>query len=208
MKRILVITAALYLLYQVPASAQVFYTFPNAPVVESNRVLTGSYAALGENDLFRLGGYGRLAIAEYFDAGLEVLLDIVDGDALGGAGVDVKLAAFPSTSAIPFDLSLNTGVGFISGSGFNLVQVPVGAIVSSPFKLDSGKVLIPYLGVYLLIVNTDLDRGPFQISDSDTDLDAELRGGVRYELEGRLDLFGTLNVGRQTLFAVGVNVDL
>ena len=206
MKRILVIATALCLLYQVPASAQVFYTFPNAQVVESNRVVTGSYAALGENDLFRLGGYGRLAVAEYFDAGLEVLLDIVDGDVLGGAGVDVKLAAFPSTSAIPFDLSLNTGVGFISGSGFTLVQVPVGAIVSSPFKLDSGKVLIPYLGVYLLIVNTDMDRGPFQASD--TDLDAELRGGVRYELDGRLDLFGTLNVGRETLFAVGVNVDL
>ena len=99
-------------------------------------------------------------------------------------------------------------MGFISGSGFTLVQVPVGAIVSSPFKLDSGKVLIPYLGVYLLIVNTDVDRGPFLASDSDTDLDAELRGGVRYELEGRLDLFGTLNVGQQTLFAVGITIDL
>ena len=208
MKRILVIATALCLLYQVPASAQVFYTFPNAQVVESNRVVAGSYAALGENDLFRLGGYGRLGVAQYFDAGLEVLLDIVDGDVLGGAGVDIKLAAFPSTNAIPFDLSFNTGVGFISGSGFTLVQVPVGAIVSSPFKLDSGKVLIPYLGVYLLIVNTDVDRGPFLASDSDTDLDAELRGGVRYELEGRLDLFGTLNVGQQTLFAVGINIDL
>ncbi len=209
MKRIVLFLAVgLYLSCHAPAFGQVFYAFPNAPVVGSGELATGSYAAIGENELFRLGGYVRLAIAKYWDAGVEVLLDVRNGNVMAGAGLDVKLAAFPSTKAIPFDLSLNTGVGFIGDSDFTLIQVPIGALISSPFELDSGRVLVPYLGVYLLIVDIDRDRGPSSPDISDTDLDAELRGGVRYELEGRLDLFGTLHIGRDALFALGVNVKL
>jgi hypothetical protein len=205
---VLFVAVGLYLSCHVPAFGQVFYAFPNAPVVGSRELATGSYAAVGENELFRLGGYGRLSVAKYLDAGVEVLLDVQDGDVMGGAVLDVKLAAFPSTKAIPVDLSLNTGVGFVGDSDFTLIQVPVGAIISSPFKLDSGKVLVPYLGVYLLIVDIDRDLAPPRADISDTDLDAELRGGVRYELEGRLDLFGTLHIGREALFALGVNFKL
>ncbi|MFQ5510283.1 MAG: hypothetical protein ACE5EO_00385 [Candidatus Krumholzibacteriia bacterium] len=209
MRRIVVIVVVvLSVCCHAPAFSQVFYTFANAPVVAPDNVVTGAYAAVGENDLFRLGGFGRLGLVKYFDVGVEVQLDLVDGDARGGAGVDVKLAAFPETAAIPFDLSLNAGVGFVGDGDFTLIRVPIGGIISSPFKLDSGKVLVPYVGAYLLVDNIDVEGGPLQPDISDTDVDAELRGGVRYELEGRLDLFGTLHIGRGALFAVGVTLKL
>jgi hypothetical protein len=72
--------------------------------------------------------------------------------------------------------------------------------------MEDGDVLTPFLGVYLLIVNVDIDLP--QGSFSDTDVDVELRTGLRYTLASDLDLYGSFHLGRDALFALGFVFDL
>jgi hypothetical protein len=208
LKRILYTIIPLLIVFSYCTShAQVFYEYPDAPAVPESRVHVGSYLAVGENDLFRVGGYGRLGFIKYFDAGIEFLLDSVNSKGFGGIGADAKLQLLPTNRAVPFDLAANVGVGFRSGAGLTIIQAPLGGIVSSPFKLDSGTLIVPYLGAYVLIINTKVDRGP-NPDLTDTDVDAELRTGVRVRLTPTIDLFGTVHVGRDALFSLGLNYQL
>lgn len=182
------------------ALGQVFYSFPSGDVLDDGETAIGPYVAGG--DLFRLGGFARTHISTYLDAGIEVLADLDDSDWFGGMGVDAKFRLFPETNKIPFDLSGNAGFGFIRNKDASLLQFPVGAIISSPYELDSGNILTPYLGVYLLIVNTEVERADGSKS-TNTDVDAELRGGLRYQLSSGLDIYGALHIGRDALALVG-----
>jgi hypothetical protein len=194
-------TAALILVHPRVAAAQVFHQYPDAAVIKPGEFVTGAYLAAGDNELFRFGGFARMNATKYVDVGFEFLLDSADGDGRAGAAGDLKFALFPETKAIPFDLSVTTGFGVISTHDIDIVQIPLGAIISSPFKLDSGNILVPYLGVYMLFVDTN-DRG----LDPDTsDLDVELRGGLRYALTAGPDLFVGLNLGRDPMVTVGMS---
>jgi hypothetical protein len=64
--------------------------------------------------------------------------------------------------------------------------------------------LVPYLGVYLLIVDTEFDR-PSRPNQSDTDIDAELRGGLKYTLSAGPDIFVAGHVGRGEKVMVGIS---
>ena len=60
--------------------AQVFYQFPEAPVVNPGEFATGPYFTIGDNEIFRLGGFGRMNATKYFDVGAELLFGSMDGD--------------------------------------------------------------------------------------------------------------------------------
>jgi hypothetical protein len=186
------------------ASAQVFYQYPEAPVVPSSQIATGPYVSIGENKLFRAGGFIRMNATKHMDVGFELLADSYDGTGRGALGTDLRLSIFQSYKAIPFDLSVGVGLGFMTGGDVRSVEAPISSVISSPFKSDSGNTLVPYLGVYLVIVNTKVDL-PGGRDMSDTELDVELRGGVRYTLASGTDLFLSLFVGReaQAMFGVG-----
>jgi hypothetical protein len=189
--------------YCTNASAQVFYQYTEAPVVPAGEIATGPYVAIGENKLFRAGGFIRMNATKHFDVGFELLADSYDGHARGALGADFRVSIFSSYKAIPFDLSLGGGLGFMSGGDVRTIQAPIGGVISSPFKSDSGSTLVPYLGVYLLIINSDVDLGSGR-NASDTDIDVELRGGARYTLAAGPDLFLTLFVGREAMVMFGV----
>ncbi len=184
--------------------AQVFYQFPEAPVVSEGHVATGPYLAIGDNEIFRLGGYVRLNATKYFDVGAELLAGSMDGDAQWGGGVDVKISLFPPTASIPFDLSATAGMGAVAGDAARVFQAPFGGIISSPFTLENGSQIVPYLGVYLLVVNTKVK---IENADdiSDTDLDVEARGGVKYTLASGPEIFAAVHIGRDGLFMIGMN---
>ncbi len=186
------------------ASAQVFYQYPEAPVVPAGEIVIGPYVAVGENKLFRGGGFFRMNATKHIDVGFELLADTYDGTGRGGLGADFRLSVFSSYKAIPFDLSIGAGVGYVSGGDVEATDIPVGAVISSPFKSDSGNTLVPYLGVYLLTIHTNVDLGSGR-EDSDTDIDVELRGGARYTLAAGPDLFLTLFVGREAMVMFGVS---
>lgn len=182
-----------------PAMAQVYYQYPNAKVLTLGQSAAAPYVALGDNELFRLGGFGRVGFASYLDVGLEVIFDYNDGDWWSGIGGDAKFQLFPDSPAIPFDMSLEAGVGYRGGDNIRELVVPLGGVISSPFSNESGTLLTPYMGVYILILDTE-----YSSTLSDTDLEVELRGGVRYERPTGLDVFATFQVGYQALFAMGM----
>lgn len=189
------------------AVAQVFYAYPDARVLPENRMAIGGVIGVGDDELLRFEGYGRLGVARYFDLGVELIIDTFDERTRSGAGVDVKFSPLAMNASIPFDLSLNSGIGFVSGDDLRVLQIPVGAIVSSPFRLESGGELIPYLGVYLLVVDSKLER-PNAPDLTDTDLDVELRGGLRYAFNQKTSLYATLHLGRDVAFYLGFDFRL
>ncbi|MEJ2720649.1 MAG: hypothetical protein P8181_05855 [bacterium] len=190
--------------YSTNAFAQVYYQYPEAPVVPAGEFVTGPYVAVGENKLFRAGGFVRMNATRYLDVGFEALADSYDGHGRGGLGADLRLSIFSSYKAIPFDLSIGGGLGFVKGGGVETIDVPIGGVISSPFKSESGNTMVPYLGVYLLVIHATADIGGGR-DVSDTDIDVELRGGVRYTLASGPDLFLTLFVGREAMAMFGVS---
>ena len=198
MKRIICATALLLAgLCVTRAAGQVFYQYPDAKVLATGQSAVAPYLAIGDDELVRFAGAGRVGFATYLDVGLEVMLEYVSGDWWGGIGGDAKFQMFPDSPTLPFDLSLEAGLGYREGNSIQQIHVPLGAVVSSPFSNDSGTILTPYMGVYLLIIETEYS------TVSDTDLEVELRGGVRYVRPSGLDLFATFQVGYEALFAVG-----
>lgn len=185
-------------------AAQVFYQYPDGACVKPGSFVTGPYLAGGEHELFRLGGFARMNATRYFDVGFEIVLDTTEGEERFGAAGDLKFEAFPETNAIPFDVSMVTGVGLIDGDGTRIVQVPLGGIISSPFLLDTGNILVPYLGVYMLFVDTKVERGP-EPDFTDSDLDVEIRAGLRYSLSSGPDVFAGFHLGRDWLVTVGMS---
>jgi hypothetical protein len=184
--------------------SQVFYQYPEAPVVNAGEFVTGPYFAFGENETFRFGGFGRMNATEYFDVGFELLFNTIEGDWSYGAAGDVKFGVLPTTERFPFDLSLTAGLGAITRNDFRLIQFPFGGVISSPFELDRGNTLVPYLGVYLLVVNTKIDvTGGSSVTD--TDVDVEARGGLRYTLSAGPDIWGAVHLGRDTQVMVGMS---
>ena len=186
------------------AHGQVFYQYPTGEVLHDTDVAYGPYFAFGENELIRFSAFGRMAVSEYFDAGLEVLFDHVSDtfdEWRGGMGVDGKLQLFPAAARMPFDLSATAGFGFLAGQDTNFFQFPVGGIISSPYQLDNGKLFTPYLGVYVIFANAEVKA----TSSSDTDVDVELRLGASYSLGDSSELFAAVHFGNQWLLMIAAN---
>ena len=188
-----------------PLRAQVFYQFPDAPTIEPHRADAGAYMSGGDN-LFRIGGYGRLGFARYWDVGFEIVGESYDSSWKAGAGGDLRYQLFPDTDKLPFDLTGDAGFGFATGDGVTLYQAPVGAVVSSPLKTDGGTMIIPYLGVYAVYVRTEVDIG--SSTSADDDIEAMLRGGASLFVGERIQIYGTLQIGPNDLASIGINYSL
>ena len=130
MKRAVIVAAVVLAMFVVPASAQVFYTYPGARVVSDVSPAVGAIIGFGEKDLVRLLGYGRFNVTEVSDFGLEIVLDNLDDWRFGAAG-DFKYAIVPSENTLPFDLAVGGGIGFETGDNFTNISVPFGSAGST-----------------------------------------------------------------------------
>lgn len=204
--RLALALSTLLLFWYATPSAQVFYQYPGAPTIEARHIFTGAYLSAGD-DLFRFGGYGRYGVAKYWDFGVEGLFDRSDDAWRGGLGGDLKYQLFPTTSKLPFDLSLNGGIGFENGAGVMTLQAPIGGIISTPLTTDGGQVITPYLGVYAVWVRTEVDQQGLP-DWTDNDIDALIRGGAKLQLKVGLEIFATLQLGPSDLVSIGVNYEL
>lgn len=194
-----------------PASAQVFYQYPGAVVVSDTEPATGATFGFGE-DVLRLLGYARFNVTRVSDLGLEVLLDRYDpsGAADGwrfGAAVDFRYAIVPARTQLPFDLSVDVGIGFQTGVHFTNIDIPAGAVISRPLELRDGRVLVPYGGVYLVYTHKSIDV-PGGIDIGHDDMDAELRLGSSLNLGAGISAFANVHLGHGNRFAVGINASL
>lgn len=201
------------------AGAQVYYLYPGAPVVKSDQPVIGSTIGIGD-DLFRILGYARFNISDVTDLGLELVLDHVDrGVGLDsndgwrfGVGADFKYSVVPRNTSLPFDLSVNAGLGFESGLDYTNIDVPIGGVVSRPIELNNGRVIAPYGGLYVVISHVSFDIDPLpayrHVDNDDTEVDVELRAGTKLQINDTSFVFATLHVGNETMLFLGLDVRL
>ena len=184
------------------ASAQVYYMYPGAPPVPDTDPAIGATVGFADN-LFRILGFGRFNMAPKFDIGFEIAGDALNSNWRFGLGTDVKYAIIPTARTLPFDLSAQLGFGFQTGAGFTNFDVPLGGVISYPIQMNSGRILQPYGGLYLIVRHFAYDALP-----DDTDLDVELRAGASLELIEAGDLFLTIHIGEDVAFFAGINANL
>jgi len=210
MKREWMIAAAVALSAVGPgaARAQVFYLYPGAPPVTRDDAALGGTVGFGDH-LVRLLGYGRFNINPVADLGLEIVFDESNGHWRAGAGADVKYGIVPEGKTMPFDLSLNAGIGFQSGGDVTNLDVPVGGLMSRSFQLENGRVIVPYGGLYIVFRHASWDLPPgVRGDDSDTELDLELRLGGSISVFANGDAFVNLHIGEDIMFFLGYNANI
>jgi hypothetical protein len=109
-----------------------------------------------------------------------------------------------SSADVPFDIALTGGGGFSSGSGFNVVRFPFGAVAGHTFTLDNDMQLTPYVHPRLSIDHCGGCGG------TTTKLDVDVDIGVNYEITPQVGiriaglLGGTSYVGSTN--AIGFSV--
>ncbi len=194
------------------AHAQVFHSYPGAPVVKDTESAAGAALGIGD-DLLRMIGYARFNVNANTDFGLELVLDHWDVPFVGnewriGAGADVKYAIVPKNSTLPFDLSANAGLGFESGGDVTNVNIPLGAVISRPFELNNGRVIVPHGGVFILISHFSYDVSGPGFDNDDTDTDVELRMGAKTAISNSTGAYVTLHLGAGNMFFFGFDVRL
>jgi hypothetical protein len=172
----------------------------------------GFTAGIGD-DLLRLVGYGRFNVSEVSDFGLELVLDHWDPSFGGdgwriGAGADFRYAIIPASTTLPFDLSLDGGLGLQTGNDITSVNIPAGAVISRPLELQNGRILTPYGGLYLVFSHISVDTPPGAPDYDDSDFDVELRLGTSLEIAGGVSGFVTAHVGNGERFFLGLNASL
>jgi hypothetical protein len=194
------------------ARAQVFYSYPGARPVTDTSPSLGLVAGFGDN-VVRLGGFGRFNLSSVADLGIEAMYQNVDTEdssddtGSGGAGIDGKYMLLEQDNQIPVDVAAQLGAGFLAGSGFLDVRVPLGVLASHDFYTSDGRRITPSGGVYFLFDYVTFDAPP-GVDDSDTDSDVELRIGASAEIVKRGSLFAALHAGNGTMFFIGFNAGL
>lgn len=212
LSRAAVAAAVIVALLSPAVSAQVFYTYPGAPPVEKNEPAVGATIAFGDH-LFRLLGYGRFNVNSVSDIGIELLTDradAVDGKAWrGGLAADYKYAIVPKETEMPFDLSVNSGFGYQWGGELSNLVLPIGGLMSRPVQLESGYIIMPYGGVYVLFQYEWWDLPPGVPGDtSDWSTDVELRLGGSFVIKESSKAYASLHLGAGTKFYLGINFSL
>lgn len=207
------ILTAIALLTALPiaAQAQVFYSIPGArPVSDASPVLG---LALGVGDeMFRLVGFGRFNASASSDLGLEVAYEDIDSgpgsedDHRFGAGVDYKHLVIRQQNDTPIDVAVQIGTGVLTQSDYTLIKVPLGAMASRTFTVESNRDIVPYGGVYLVMDFYDVDSPGNDGWDSD--LDVEVRVGASAEVVDRAAVFAAFHAGNGTMFFLGFSASL
>jgi len=195
-------------------TAQVFYSYPGAPIIQGQNAASGATIAFGDNDLFRLLGYLRFNISDVSDFGVELVLDNSDlgpnDDWRFGGAVDFKYLIIPKDSDLPFDLAFNAGFGFQTGNDVDNINIPVGGLISRPLELNNGRLVVPYGGVYVIIQRVSWDGVPGvpRSGGSDTDADVELRAGAVLHLNDNVGFGAGFHIGAEDIFMLGFHVGL
>jgi hypothetical protein len=209
---VLLVVAAAVLTTGGMAWGQVYHQYPGAPVVDDTSPDVGALIGFGE-DTVRLVGYGRFNASDVSDIGIEVVLDRFDPPFVGdgwrfGAAADFRYAIVTEGSDLPFDLSLDGGLGFQTGADVTNVNIPVGAVISRPLELKEGRIMVPYGGLFVVFTNWSYDLPPGFPDPSDSEIDLVLRLGASIYITDGISVFANGHVGNGEMFALGLNSSL
>jgi hypothetical protein len=104
---------------------------------------------------------------------------------------------------IPFDLSLDFGVGLVDKEDASSLLFTLGGQGGWRGVEPESRGLEPYLGLVLVVERMSVDLPDGEETETDTDL--EVRVGTAYRLASALSLIAELHAGRGTAFGVGLN---
>jgi hypothetical protein len=206
-----------------PAGAQVFGQFAGARPVTGDAMPLGTHVTFQDNAL-RWVAQGRMAFGERFDAGLQFGLLSVDAGSLDRTdiliGLDGKYLIVEDGEEIPFDISIDGGIGVaLQGDVDNPSPPPskfdggtvtlfhVSGQTSKTFELSNGHAIVPYASLVLVVsrFSIDIETPSGTVSESDTDTDASVRFGTTYELSKTVSLLGEVEIGDDATFGAGLS---
>jgi hypothetical protein len=192
------------------ARAQVYQPYGSARPVATDAPALGVVVGFGD-DMFRVAGHARFNVTSASDIGLELVFDnfeddIGDDTQFFGGGADFKYLLVSDGARLPFDLAAQAGVGMEWGSDVRELTVPAGVLGSKLIPVD-GRDLTPFGGAYVVIEHTTVDVSGGDDS-SDTDVSAEIRLGVDFQVVPRRHLFAALHAGNGTKFFLGFTASL
>jgi hypothetical protein len=100
--------------------------------------------------------------------------------------------ALRAQEELPFDVALTFGAGFSSGSGSNVVRIPVGASVGHTFELADGFSLTPFAHPRLSLDRCSNCKAG---GTSDSKLNVDVDVGVNFEINKQVAARAALLLG-------------
>ena len=196
-------------------SGQAFGHFTPARVLGDDRQSAGAYFTV-QDDIIGLLSQFRYGASDALDFGFQLGVQSVDdrvsrGGLFGDEGDshlliagDAKYLLRGADDEIPFDLSLDFGIGLIDMERGKNVLFTLGGQGGWRGREPESRGLEPYLGIALVVERTTLELLP-DGDKTETDNDLEVRVGTAYRVAEIAFIVAEIQAGRETAFGVGLN---
>jgi hypothetical protein len=182
--------------FGIDAFGSAFGTLSTAQTLDMGSARIGGGVGIADaTSFFGTFSYG---MAQYFDG--RVKLGMIDSDGADAElvfGVDAKYQIMSVNDATPkaFDMAIGGLFEYTSVSSVDFIQLGAMAVASYPTTLSGGQKLTPYGRL-----NIRLERWSSG-GASDSDIEFGLNGGVAFELNKNLNLYGEFQIdGNDGLF--------
>ncbi len=104
----------------------------------------------------------------------------------------------------PFDLAFGTFLEYVSVEWGSVLQLGGDAIGSIPYRLNSGRRLIPYARINVRLERASFDSPIPGADDSETDFRLGLNAGTKFELSESLSIYGEFQLDGNDGFFTGL----
>jgi hypothetical protein len=195
-------------------SGQAFGHFTAAKTLGPDGQSAGAYFIVQDDMIGALSQF-RYGASDALDFGFQLGIRSVD-DYVNRSGLkedagdthllisgDAKYMLREADYEIPFDLSLDFGVGLADMDGANNLLFTLGGQGGWRGHEPESRGLEPYLGVVMVVERTTLEMEGGDKTETDTDL--EIRVGTQYIMARAVSLVAEIQAGRETAFGVGLS---
>ncbi len=194
MKKVIVLTGVLVILTVSGVMADrsagsVFGTFTTAKALGQGSGVFGG--GVGIADATSVVGWFGYGMSDYIDGRLKLgLVDNDGGDTEISLGADFKYQfwSVEGTVANPIDMAVGGFIEYVDYGAASIFQIGGNVIGSYPFLLQNGTTLSPYGRFNVRLESWSLDVPPS--SDSDSELEFGLNGGVAWQVSPTVTLYG------------------
>lgn len=128
-----------------------------------------------------------------------------EGDGGIMLGGDVMGLVVQKGKDSPFNLSVDGSIELFAADKFTIIALSGTGIIDNDIRLENGKMLRPYGGLALNIVNFNPDS---PVVESKTNLEISILGGVVYEISSQIDFLGEIQISSVSNSDVGINAGL
>jgi len=195
MRKVILITAVVVLVFASASFGRsawgtVFGAMSTASTLGMGQGNFGLGVGWGDNARSFMGSF-NYGLSTHMDGRIKLaLVDPDGGDAKLGVGADFKyqIVSVGGISNGPFDMAVGGLFEFYDLGGVSVIQLGGHYTGSYPVKLESGGVLTPYGRLNVRMEMLDYD------GETDSDLQIGLNGGVHWQVNKDIGLFGEFQI--------------